>query len=210
MAVKDGDTIEVLPQKFLQKKSLRSGRAVTVRLHGIDAPETGQAFGQASKQAAFNYAFGRVVRVDVRDVDRYGRAVGEVTVAGGELNQMLVRDGLAWWYRRYAPRDGELERLEPAAGVLRRALWAEPDPTPPWAWRRQKRTGGGAHWRNGTGGQRSSPSFSRPSRDRDCSDFETQPEAQRFFEQAGGPAQDPHRLDGDGDGRACESLPGSP
>ena len=176
-----------------------------MRLHGIDAPETGQAFGQASKQAAFNYAFGRVVRVDVRDVDRYGRAVGEVTVAGGELNQMLVRDGLAWWYRRYAPRDGELERLERAAQNAGRGLWAELDPMPPWAWRRQKRTGG-----RRTGGQPPSPSFSRPSRDRDCSDFETQPEAQRFFEQAGGPAQDPHRLDGDGDGRACESLPGSP
>jgi hypothetical protein len=36
--------------------------------------------------------------------------------------------------------------------------------------------------------------------------YDTQPEAQRFFErhQPG----DPHRLDGDGDGVACESLPG--
>jgi hypothetical protein len=43
-------------------------------------------------------------------------------------------------------------------------------------------------------------------RDRDCGDFDTQPEAQRFFErhQPG----DPHGLDGDGDGQACESLPG--
>jgi micrococcal nuclease len=41
--------------------------------------------------------------------------------------------------------------------------------------------------------------------DRDCSDFDTQPEAQRFFERAG--PGDPHRLDGDGDGVACESLP---
>ncbi|WP_251922972.1 excalibur calcium-binding domain-containing protein [Salinibacter ruber] len=42
--------------------------------------------------------------------------------------------------------------------------------------------------------------------DRDCSDFDTQPEAQRFFKrhQPG----DPHNLDGDGDGEACESLPG--
>ena len=44
--------------------------------------------------------------------------------------------------------------------------------------------------------------------DKDCSDFDTQPEAQRFFEASGGPARDPHRLDGDGDDRACESLPG--
>jgi Excalibur calcium-binding domain len=44
--------------------------------------------------------------------------------------------------------------------------------------------------------------------DRDCSDFSTQPEAQQFFLAQGGPASDPHRLDGDNDGIACESLPG--
>lgn len=43
-------------------------------------------------------------------------------------------------------------------------------------------------------------------RDMNCSDFRTQPEAQRFFEAAG--PDDPHRLDGDDDGVACESLPG--
>ncbi len=43
--------------------------------------------------------------------------------------------------------------------------------------------------------------------DRDCGDFTTQEEAQAFYEAAGGPASDPHRLDGEGDGVACESLP---
>lgn len=43
--------------------------------------------------------------------------------------------------------------------------------------------------------------------DRNCSDFESQAKAQAFYEAAGGPESDPHRLDGDGDGVACESLP---
>ncbi len=43
--------------------------------------------------------------------------------------------------------------------------------------------------------------------DRDCADFKTQAEAQAFYLAAGGPARDPHRLDGDHDGIACESLP---
>jgi endonuclease YncB( thermonuclease family) len=43
--------------------------------------------------------------------------------------------------------------------------------------------------------------------DRDCSDFSTQAQAQAFFKSQGGPRSDPHRLDGDHDGRACESLP---
>lgn len=42
--------------------------------------------------------------------------------------------------------------------------------------------------------------------DRDCGDFDSQLVAQRFFESADGPEEDPHRLDGDDDGRACESL----
>ncbi|CBH22776.1 hypothetical protein SRM_p61020 (plasmid) [Salinibacter ruber M8] len=45
-------------------------------------------------------------------------------------------------------------------------------------------------------------------RDRDCSDFDTQPEAQRFYE-ASKPG-DLHGLDGNSDGEACESLPGGP
>jgi len=51
------------------------------------------------------------------------------------------------------------------------------------------------------------PSNNTPQRDRDCSDFATQAEAQAFFLANGGPARDPHRLDGDGDGIACERLP---
>lgn len=43
-------------------------------------------------------------------------------------------------------------------------------------------------------------------RDRDCSDFKTHRQAQRFFKHHH-PKRDPHRLDGDHDGIACESLP---
>ena len=43
--------------------------------------------------------------------------------------------------------------------------------------------------------------------DRDCGDFDTWDEAQAFFIAAGGPDKDRHRLDGDGDGEACASLP---
>ena len=46
--------------------------------------------------------------------------------------------------------------------------------------------------------------------DRNCSDFDTWKEAQKFFEAAGGPDEDPHRLDRDGNGIVCESLPGAP
>ncbi len=43
--------------------------------------------------------------------------------------------------------------------------------------------------------------------DKDCGDFSSQAEAQAFYEAAGGPESDPYRLDSEGDGVACESLP---
>lgn len=43
-------------------------------------------------------------------------------------------------------------------------------------------------------------------RDRDCADFKTQAQAQRFYERHN-PRRDPHRLDADRDGLACEDLP---
>ncbi len=53
------------------------------------------------------------------------------------------------------------------------------------------------------------PGTTRPpsSGDYDCSDFDTQEEAQDFFEDEGGPDEDYHNLDRDGDGEACEALP---
>lgn len=41
--------------------------------------------------------------------------------------------------------------------------------------------------------------------DYDCTDFSTHEEAQEFFESEG--SGDPHGLDRDGDGIACETLP---
>ena len=40
-----------------------------------------------------------------------------------------------------------------------------------------------------------------------CDDFATQPEAQRFFDNAGGLDNDVNRLDGNKDGVACQALP---
>ncbi len=43
--------------------------------------------------------------------------------------------------------------------------------------------------------------------DKDCADFSSQRAAQLFFLRHGGPQSDPHRLDGDDDGVACEDNP---
>ncbi|HEX6152552.1 MAG TPA: excalibur calcium-binding domain-containing protein [Solirubrobacterales bacterium] len=50
------------------------------------------------------------------------------------------------------------------------------------------------------------PSATASAADKDCSDFKTWREAQKFYKRHGGPQRDPHRLDGDDDGIACEAL----
>jgi endonuclease YncB( thermonuclease family) len=51
------------------------------------------------------------------------------------------------------------------------------------------------------------PGATRAAADRNCDDFQSQAQAQHYFEQRGGPAEDPDGLDADGNGIACESLP---
>ena len=126
--VADGDTITVLRNKRPQK----------IRLHGIDTPEKAQAFGQKAKKFTVALVAGKVVRVTVVAMDRYGRTVGVVHVGSKCLNEALLRAGLAWHYKRYS-KSKRYAALEKEARRKKRGLWADPHATPPWDWRRQNR-----------------------------------------------------------------------
>jgi micrococcal nuclease len=130
VSISDGDTITVL----------RGRTSVKIRLHGIDSPESGQDFGTRAKQAASEMAFGKIVTVQPRGTDRYGRTVAEVTLPEGRsLNHEMVRLGMAWWFQAYAPGDRMLERLETEAREAKRGLWSQPSPIPPWDRRQHTR-----------------------------------------------------------------------
>jgi micrococcal nuclease len=132
--VLDGDTVEVLRVEGERRVPIK------VRLHGVDCPEKRQPFGQKAKEATLRLAGGQQVRVEPRDRDRYGRTVGVVLLPdGSSLNAELVRQGLAWWYQRYAPRAKELGELEARARAGRLGLWGEPNPQAPWDYRRAQR-----------------------------------------------------------------------
>jgi endonuclease YncB( thermonuclease family) len=137
----DGDTIEVLRVG----RVLSAGRSQRVRLHGIDCPERRQDFGAAARRLTGSLAANRTVTVRVKDVDSYGRTVGEVILPDGRnLNHELVRAGLAWWYRAYAPADVHLAAAENQARAAGRGLWSRPDAVPPWDHRKAERQSGAA------------------------------------------------------------------
>ena len=117
VGIVDGDTLDLLTA---------GKETVRLRLHGIDAPEAGQAYGTAAKAYTASRAAGADVVAQVVSRDRWGRAVVDVALANGEsLNRALVGRGLAWWAVEYAPQDKELERLEAEARAARRGLWAD-------------------------------------------------------------------------------------
>ena len=92
--VADGDSITVLAP---------GNRQVKIRLHGIDCPEGGQAFGKRAKQFTSSQCYGTTVRYREVDIDQYGRTVATVYLEDGtELNLSILQAGLAWHYRRYS------------------------------------------------------------------------------------------------------------
>jgi micrococcal nuclease len=102
IGISDGDTIRLL----------HDGVSERVRLWGIDCPESKQPFGTRAKQFTGDLAFGKTVKVIVRDYDRCHRTVAEIVLPGGrKLNREIVRAGFAWWFVRYARQDTELRGL---------------------------------------------------------------------------------------------------
>lgn len=94
VGVSEGDTISVM----------RGGRAVKVRLHGIDCPEKKQPYGTKAKRLTSDLALGKEVTVRIQTTDRYGRTVGMLILPDRKnLNWELVSAGLAWWYTKYLP-----------------------------------------------------------------------------------------------------------
>ena len=127
--VSDGDTFTGLDSE---------NRQVKVRLHGIDAPEAKQPFGNVSKQALGDLIAGKAVSVEEVDRDRHGRVVGRVTIDGKLVNAEQVRTGLAWRYTTY-DKLNEFGGLEADAWRQRRGLWTDATPVAPWEWRKTEK-----------------------------------------------------------------------
>ncbi len=126
VAIIDGDTVGVM----------RAGREVRIRLHGIDAPEKRQAYGRRAQDYLGEMIFKQTVRVVIRSKDRYGRSVADLYLGSKHVNQEMVRAGMAWWFRRYAPRDMELRELEERAREAGIGLWTDADAIAPWNFRK--------------------------------------------------------------------------
>lgn len=200
----DGDTIKVMID----------GKEETVRFLLVDTPETKhpqkgtQPFGPEAANFTSSMLKGKIIEMekDITERDKYGRLLMYVYVDGKSVQEELLRKGLAR-VAVYPPDVKYVDRYKQIQEEARKqgiGIWSienyaredgfyppQPKPQPKPEPKKESGTYSGKYDPNGP--------------DRDCSDFSTQAEAQAFFEAAG--PGDPHRLDHDGDGVACESLP---
>jgi endonuclease YncB( thermonuclease family) len=193
----DGDTVDVRST---------AGTEERVRVIGIDTPERGECgFTEAStalSQITLNQQVSLVAGAR-DDRDRYNRILRYLDVGSTDAGLKLIEGGFA--IARYDSRDGygrhSREDVYVAAdaaighlcGVINPTVSPAASPSLPIG----VRTG-------------LSLLYDPFGPDRNCGDFASWAQAQDFFEASGGPASDPHRLDGDHDGDVCASLPDAP
>ena len=138
--VTDGDTVKVAGK----------GENITIRLVGIDAPETskkknqpGQPFSRKSTKYLANLVLNKSVAVKSYGTDRYGRILGVVFVGEKNVNLEIVIAGLAEVYRGKPAKGLDLKPYwdaEAEAKEADRGMWSLRDKyISPRRWRKMQK-----------------------------------------------------------------------
>ncbi|QIO25027.1 thermonuclease family protein [Haloarcula sp. JP-L23] len=204
--VVDGDTVEA---------RFPNGEIDTLRLLGVDTPETSYNsvspdefegipdttagrdhlynWGERASSFATSELEGETVKIEVDPAaDRrgsFGRLLVYLYVDGENFNKQLLDDGYARLYESSFSKRTSFGNSEALAQATNTGLWDFERATA---------------IATSTESDASDIPPPPPDGDYDCSHFDTQAQAQAVLERTAG---DPHRLDGDDDGVACESLP---
>ncbi|MWN05568.1 thermonuclease family protein [Gilliamella sp. Pas-s95] len=127
----DGDTVDILTVK---KQKVR------VRLLDIDAPESGQAYGNASRKYLASLIAGKNVFVKENQKDVYTRTLGTIFLNKVNINAKMVENGYAWAYRYHNVANNKIMvKLEIDAKQNKKGLWKDKHPIAPWDFRHNKR-----------------------------------------------------------------------
>ena len=206
----DGDTIEI---------EYANGTEDTIRLLGVDTPETTLSrvdpdeyfgipdttagrdhlfeWGERASALADNELAGEEVEIVVDpESDRrgyFGRLLAYIYVDGENFNERLLADGYARMYDSQFSMREDFREVEAEAQDDEVGLWDYDGPT-------EAESSGD----DSTGDEEVDVPPVPADGDYNCGDFDTQEQAQYVLEDESG---DPHGLDRDGDGVACESLP---
>lgn len=130
--INDGDTITVMDSKQ---------KSYTVQLDGIDAPETGQPYGEASKK----HLERRILKKNVVLMwhkTKDGALIAKVLLNNGDINLLQLRTGSAWLTKNITVNiggsdTGRYASAQAHAKEKQLGLWRDENAISPWDWRAQ-------------------------------------------------------------------------
>ncbi|MDR1883735.1 MAG: thermonuclease family protein [Prevotella sp.] len=127
--VTDGDTITILTE---------DNKQVKIRFDGIDCPERNQDFGTKATNFTKDLCAGKNVTVKVKGTDYYRRTLGVVYVGSVNINESLLKQGLAWVYKYNKSK--HYIKLEQEARMKKINIWSMKKQIAPWEWRKTRKT----------------------------------------------------------------------
>ena len=126
--ITDGDTVNA---------KLPDGLEHSIRLAGIDAPESAQAFGAPSTAHLSQLISGKAVTLQCSGDRSYGRMICKILLPDGEdVCLDMVKAGMAWHYKQFQDQQSVADRAsysaaECAAMKAHIGLWSDPHPLQP-------------------------------------------------------------------------------
>ncbi len=117
--VQDGDSLLFIPRG--------ENTEVKVRLFGVDAPERNQAWADESRDNLRKLIGEQEIRLQVVDVDQYGRRVAKVYVGETYVNLEQLKAGMAWLYERFCDPEEDADLISAAQSAQngRVGLWSD-------------------------------------------------------------------------------------
>lgn len=135
IAVNDGDTLTCTRYNLRRSET-------KLRFAYVDAPESNQTYGKESQRLVKKMVYYKLVRVEITDIDRYGRCVGVIYRFRRNINQELVKRGAAWVYEEYIKNPTQKQKwlaLQNQAKKQKKGLWKNSRPVRPSVYRKQNK-----------------------------------------------------------------------
>ena len=131
--VYDGNTLNVDVQ----------GKTVTLRLYGIDAPESGQDGNVAATRFLRRLVLDHPVKIKVKETDQLNQIFAVVIREGKEssINAAMLANGYAWVNPDQCKGDQcrKWNAIESQARKLKLGIWSDYNIVPPWEFRKRQR-----------------------------------------------------------------------
>ena len=138
----DGKVIKIIDGDTVYFQATNDDGYKKLRLVGIDAPEMKQPFGHESRQCLANLINNKLVQIITFGEDRYKRTLAKIIIEKIDINQAMIKNGCAWFYRRYKntlDTDDQVmyDQAEIFAIENKKGLFSNQEAEAPWVWRKK-------------------------------------------------------------------------